>query len=228
MGAALTHDLNNHLAVIMGNAALLRSRLPRDGHLVSSLADDMVEASSRAAEMTRRVMGFVRNERDDAGQPLDLGQVIAELTGLMRTVVGRSVKVDVVLGDERLLVRCTRARIEQIVVNLVSNARDAMPAGGTVTVRLRGAEQGRVDLEVTDTGSGIAADVRPHLFEPFFTTKDPGRGTGLGLVSIKILAERDAGTVSVESVVGEGTTFTVSWPRAGSDSVKVATSPART
>ena len=112
LGAALTHDLNNHLAVVMGNAAILRSRMPRDGRIIGSLVDNLVDASSRAAGLTRRVMSLVRQEREEeVVRPLDLRKVVAELDGLVRTITGRRGKVEIVLGDEPLVVECTASRI---------------------------------------------------------------------------------------------------------------------
>ena len=107
----------------------------------------------------------------------------------------------------------TRGRFEQILVNLVSNARDVLPDGGHIAVSVRRAASS-VELCVEDDGPGVAEEIRNHLFEPFFTTKEEGKGTGLGLVSVKALAEQDGGSVSVESHVGSGTAFHVTWPRA--------------
>jgi len=117
------------------------------------------------------------------------------------------------LDPEDAVVRSTRSRFEQILVNLVSNARDVLPEGGHIAVSVRHADS-RVELSVADDGPGVAEEIRNHLFEPFFTTKGEGKGTGLGLVSVKALAEQDGGSVSVESQVGNGTAFHVIWPSA--------------
>jgi len=140
---------------------------------------------------------------------------VKEIEGLLRVFVGRSIDLTMDLDPAEAVVVSTRSRFEQILVNLVSNARDVLPDGGHIAVSVRHADS-VVELCVEDDGPGVAEEVRSHLFEPFFTTKDEGKGTGLGLVSVKALAEQDGGSVSVESELGAGTAFHVTWPRAAS------------
>ena len=139
--------------------------------------------------------------------------MVQDLSGLLRALLGRGVALDLALAPAPVVVRSARGRIEHILLNLVSNARDATPSGGRVTIRV--SNGGDVKLEVEDTGAGIPPEVRAQLFEPFFTTKEEN-GTGLGLASVRALAEEDGGSVAVESEVGRGAHFTVSWPRAAS------------
>ena len=144
---------------------------------------------------------------------VDVRAAVREIEGLLRVFVGRGIDLTMDLEPEDALVRSTRSRFEQILVNLVSNARDALRDGGHIAVTVRHADS-RVELSVSDDGPGVAEDVRSHLIEPFFTTKEEGKGTGLGLVSVKALAEQDGGSVSVDSQVGNGTAFHVIWPSA--------------
>jgi two-component system, cell cycle sensor histidine kinase and response regulator CckA len=112
-------------------------------------------------------------------------------------------------------VKADRGLIDQVLVNLLINGRDAMRDGGTMTLATRDGEDGRVTLDVTDTGQGMPPDVQAKIFEPFFTTKDPGRGTGLGLATVYTIVTQAGGTIDVESVEGQGTTFRISLPLAG-------------
>ena len=158
-------------------------------------------------------MRFARQQREETPTTVDLRVAVKEIEGLLRVFVGRTIDLTMDLDPSDAVVRSTRSRFEQILVNLVSNARDVLPEGGHIAVTVRHADS-RVELCVSDDGPGVAEEVRRHLFEPFFTTKEEGKGTGLGLVSVKALAEQDGGSVSVESRVGNGTAFHVIWPSA--------------
>lgn len=211
LGAGLVHDLNNALAVVLATACSLEERF-RTGP-EAEVVTDVAAAARQAAALTGRLMRFVRQQREEAPTVLDLRAAVKEIEGLLRVFVGRGIDLTMELDPEDAVVRSTRSRFEQILVNLVSNARDALHDGGHIAVTVRHADS-RVELSVADDGPGVAEEVRSHLFEPFFTTKEEGKGTGLGLVSVKALAEQDGGSVSVESQVGTGTAFHVIWPSA--------------
>jgi signal transduction histidine kinase len=211
LGAGLVHDLNNALSVVLATACTLEERF-RSGPEAEAVTD-VSAAARQAASLTDRLMRFVRQQREEAPTTVDLCVAVKEIEGLLRVFVGRSIDLTMDLDPEDAMVRSTRSRFEQILVNLVSNARDALTEGGHIAVSLRHADS-RVELSVADDGPGVAEEIRDHLFEPFFTTKEEGKGTGLGLVSVKALAEQDGGSVSVESRVGNGTAFHVIWPSA--------------
>jgi signal transduction histidine kinase len=211
LGAGLVHDLNNALAVVLATACSLEDRF-RTGPDAEAVTD-VGAAARQAAALTDRLMRFVRQQREEAPTAVDLRAAVKEIEGLLRVFVGRGIDLTMDLDPEDAVVRSTRSRFEQILVNLVSNARDALHDGGHIAVTVRHADS-RVELSVSDDGPGVAEEVRTHLFEPFFTTKEEGKGTGLGLVSVKALAEQDGGSVSVESHVGTGTAFHVVWPSA--------------
>jgi signal transduction histidine kinase len=211
LGAGLVHDLNNALAVVLATACTLEDRFEAGPE--AEAATDVSAAARQAAALTDRLMRFVRQQREETATTIDLRAAVKEIEGLLRVFVGRGIDLTMDLDPEDAVVRSTRSRFEQILVNLVSNARDALHDGGHIAVTVRHADS-RVELSVSDDGPGVAEEVRRHLFEPFFTTKEEGKGTGLGLVSVKALAEQDGGSVSVESRVGNGTAFHVIWPSA--------------
>ncbi len=211
LGAGLVHDLNNALMVVVAAASTLEDRFV-DGPEAAALGD-VSTAARQAAALTNRLMRFARQQMEEAPSALDLGAAVKEIEGLLRVFVGRTIDLTMDLDPSSAVVRSTRSRFEQILVNLVSNARDVLPDGGHIGVSVRH-DDSRVELCVADDGPGVAEEARRHLFEPFFTTKGEGKGTGLGLVSVKALAEQDGGSVSVESQVGNGTAIHVTWPYA--------------
>jgi signal transduction histidine kinase len=211
LGAGLVHDLNNALTVVLATASSLEDRYESSPE--AEAVTDVATAARQAAALTDRLMRFARQQREEAPTAVDLAAAVKEIEGLLRVFVGRGIDLTMDLDPEDAVVRSTRSRFEQILVNLVSNARDVLPEGGHIAVSVRHADS-RVELSVADDGPGVAEEIRNHLFEPFFTTKGEGKGTGLGLVSVKALAEQDGGSVSVESQVGNGTAFHVIWPSA--------------
>ena len=210
LGAGLAHNLNNALTVILATAGALEERFV--GRAEAEFIADVSEAARRAAALTNRLMKFARQAREETPGAIDLGEAASGIEGLLRVFLGRDIDLQMDLEPARTPVLSTRSRFEQILVNLVSNARDVLPEGGHIGVKVRHVNSGAVELCVVDDGPGMAQDVREHLFEPFFTTK--GEGTGLGLVSVKALAEQDGAAVTVESQPGRGTAFHVTWPSA--------------
>jgi signal transduction histidine kinase len=214
MGAGLAHDLNNALAGIRVQAELARTRV-EDGlpPSVSDL-DRILVAADQSTTLTGRLMAFARQE-EEALSPLDLVAETSKLENILRMLLTRQISLSLDLGSGPAFIHGSRNHIEQILVNLIGNARDAMPEGGSITLRIRVEAEAVppvVCLEVGDTGSGMGSDVLAHLFQPFFTTKAPGKGTGLGLASVKHLVEDVDGTIHVHSVLNEGTLFTLRFP----------------
>jgi two-component system, cell cycle sensor histidine kinase and response regulator CckA len=209
---ALAHDFNNLLTVILGYAeALVDSEVTLP---VRAELREIRRASSSAASLTRQLLVFSRR-MPAVLEPMDLNRVILELSPMLRRLLGKTVQLALALDAKHPVVKADRGLIDQVLVNLLINGRDAMRDGGTMTIATRDGEDGRVTLDVTDTGQGMPPDVQAKIFEPFFTTKDPGRGTGLGLATVYTIVTQAGGTIDVESVEGQGTTFRISLPLAG-------------
>ena len=225
LAGGVAHDFNNVLTAIIGYSDLLLSNhRPTD----PSFGDIMQirQNANRAAGLVRQLLAFSRRQ---TLQPVDLqlGDVVADLQNLMRRLVGEKIEIDVVHGRDLWLVRADMNQLENVLVNLVVNARDAMPDGGRITVRTRNVPEPEVRgfnektltpadyvlIEIEDSGSGIPADVLPKIFEPFFTTKEVGKGTGLGLSMVYGIIKQTGGFVFCDSVVGRGTLFRIFLPR---------------
>lgn len=227
LAGGVAHDFNNILTVIRGYAELLREELPQgDGRRDD--ADELVRASERATGLTRQLLALSRQPQLQA-RDVDVNQLVWELEKLFRRVLGEPVKLVTALDDDAGAVHADPVQLEQVLLNLVVNARDAMPDGGTLSIETRrllaspqdepclgGMPPGDyVQLRVSDTGVGMDADTLARIFEPFFTTKDVGKGSGLGLAIVYSIAQQSGGTVAVESEPGQGATFRVLLPRAG-------------
>jgi len=168
----------------------------------------------RSAVLTSRVMDFSRRLQEE-GEVRDLRRELAALEGLLKLLVPGGVHLLLLPGQEPAPVRIHTDDLKQILVNLVANARDAMPQGGTIRVAVGTVSRtGETYLDVEDTGTGIPEEHRERVFEPFFTTKEPGTATGLGLASVKILLAKAQGRVEVSSAVGTGTRFRLLFPGA--------------
>jgi PAS domain S-box-containing protein len=230
LAGGVAHDLKNLVTVILGYAKLmLRECGPDDPRRESAMA--IVTAARSASDLTGRLLAAPRREIV-APTLVDVAAVVESTRTLIDRLVGEDVEVVVRRGGGPSTVIGERGNIEQIVLNLAVNARDAMPEGGTLTIATAdveldeeyalthpGARPGpHVALIVSDTGTGMTADVRKHLFEPFFTTKDVGKGTGLGLATVQGIVARSGGSIVVETAVGEGTTFTIYLPIASASS----------
>jgi len=214
MGAGLAHDLNNLLCAMKGTAELAAMNLedglpPSQGDL-----DRIATSADRAASLTRRLMEFVRRE-EECLAPTELGRELMDMERDLRLLLPRSIAFRLeVEGTDPLVVMSSRLRLEQMLVNLVANAVDAMPTGGNLLVRVAPEPDGeRVLIEVVDSGEGMDAQILARVFDPFFTTKAPGKGTGLGLSSLKALVEEGEGRLDVESEPGHGSRFQIRLPR---------------
>jgi len=214
MGAGLAHDLNNLLGAVKGSADLAVMNLeegiaprPEELNRISMAAD-------RAALLTRRLMEFARRENEEL-QSLDLCRAANDMEATLRLLLPRSVAFSMVVcpGDP-LIIMSSRLRLEQMLVNLVANAGDAMPGGGSLSIRVDriGTEAEQAMIEVEDTGVGMTPQVLSRIFDPFFTTKAPGKGTGLGLSSLKAMVEESGGRLEVESEPGQGSRFRILVP----------------
>jgi signal transduction histidine kinase len=225
LAGGVAHDFNNLLAVIVNCAALAHDELPR-GHAAQTELASIEDAAERGARLIRQLLLFSQSK---AGAPelLDVNAVVRGMDGLLGHTLGRHIALRYELDPQPALVVADLSSFEQVLVNLVVNARDAVAAGGTITVRTANATVQRnesVELEVpsgsymrmsvTDDGCGMDADTLTHACEPFFTTKGPGRGTGLGLATVFGVARQAGGCITLESRPGAGTTVHVLLPAA--------------
>ncbi len=215
----IAHDFNNLLMVITGYSELLLQKLQDDSGEPDKFLVAIDQAAKRAASLTRRLLAFSRRQIVQPAN-LDLTEVVQEVEAMLRYLLGERVELAQHLETGFCWVKVDPGQIEQIVVNLAVNARDAMPDGGKLTIETatvqidqRQADDLRIDpgpyalLSVSDTGCGMDAETQARIFEPFFTTKTAGRGTGLGLSTVKAILEQIGGLITVESEIDEGTTF---------------------
>jgi PAS domain S-box-containing protein len=209
LAGGIAHDFNNLLTAIGGYTELLLDKLPPEQR---DDAEQIRHAADRAAALTKQLLAFTRRQVVQR-ESLDLNDVVRDMDRLLRRLIGAGVEVVSVLAPEPVQVEADRSQLEQVIVNLVLNARDAMPGGGKLVIATSH-EGDWVELRVEDTGVGIEESVRPHVFEPFFTTKEPGRGTGLGLATVLGIVEQQGGRIELETAVGEGTTFRLRLPTA--------------
>ncbi len=209
LAGGVAHDFNNLLTGIAGYASLLLERANGDAELRRDLGE-IKRAADRAAELTKQLLAFGRRQVLNP-RPLDLNTVVADGGALLQRLLGDHVELDILPAPALGTVRADPGQIEQVIVNLVVNGRDAMPDGGKLTIRTRDAEDGFVELSVSDTGAGMDEQTRAQIFEPFFTTRE--EGVGLGLASVYGIVQQSGGDVTVESAPGTGSTFTVRLPR---------------
>ena len=225
LAGGVAGDFNNVLTVITGYGELLRAEVPAQGSL-RRFVDEIIYAGERAAALTRHLLAF---SRGPASQPrvLDLNAVIAAMDPMLRRLLGQNIELILMTASGLDRVRADAAQIEQVVVNLAANSRDAMPKGGKLVVETAnvdveegpgsknlGVKPGQyVMLAVSDTGIGMDPETRSRLFEPFFTTKAPGKGSGLGLATVYGAIKQSGGQVTVYSQPGCGTIFEIYLPR---------------
>jgi signal transduction histidine kinase/CheY-like chemotaxis protein len=204
LAGGVAHDFNNLLLAIRGNAELLRAERDEAEELSAILL-----AADRAAELTGQLLEFSRTET--AAATSDLNEAVHEAEHILRRLLGADIEVETVLAADAGHVPCDRVSIEQIVINLAVNARDAMPDGGRLAIRTS-RDGDEAVLVVEDDGAGMDAETARRAFDPFFTTKGVGKGTGLGLATVYAIAERAGGRIELESEVGRGSTFRVRLP----------------
>jgi two-component system cell cycle sensor histidine kinase/response regulator CckA len=222
LAAGIAHDFNNVLTAIVGWSDALIQALP-DSAPALSYAREIREASQHAADLATHLLAIRREDRPQAG-PLNLNDVVIRAAPLFRRLLGQRVECMLRLTPGVGLIRADPTQMEQVLLNLALNARDAMPDGGILSIEtavatlvaneVPGCEAGLfVRLTVRDTGVGMDADTRARVFEPFFTTKGAGQGTGLGLSIVNGIVRQASGAVTVDSAPGQGTTFRVFLPR---------------
>jgi PAS domain S-box-containing protein len=229
LAGGIAHDFNNLLTAILGNLALLEQQMPADDPR-AELMRTTEQAAWRAADLTRQLLGFSRQTRLQA-RALDLNVCVQETVALLARTLGPAVEIEVrALTPSLWPVWADPGQMGQILLNLALNARDAMPAGGKLTIetdnvaldeeqaRLAGAPVSglageHVRLRIRDTGQGIPAEVQPRIFEPFFTTKEVGHGTGLGLAVVFGIVQQHGGWITCQSELGAGATFAIHLPR---------------
>ncbi|HXB76315.1 MAG TPA: response regulator [Bradyrhizobium sp.] len=225
LAGGIAHDFNNVLsAIMMANDFLLNAHKPTDPSFQDIM--QIKQNATRAATLVRQLLAFSRRQTLRP-QVLDLGDALSDLRILLQRLIGEKVRLDLVHGRDLWPVKADLSQIEQVIVNLAVNARDAMPGGGKLAIRtgnvlaeesaqlaykgMPAADYVRIDL--SDTGTGIPIDIRDKIFEPFFTTKEVGKGTGLGLSTVYGIVKQTGGFIYVESEEGKGTTFHIFLPR---------------
>jgi signal transduction histidine kinase len=208
LAGGVAHDFNNLLGVILNYTTLITRRVT-DPTAIGYL-DEIRAAAERAAGLTTQLLTFARRDVVHA-EPLDLNGIVRDLAAMLDRTLGEHIELRLELAGAPLVVLGDRHRLEQIVLNLAINARDAMPDAGTLTIATEPREA-EVVVRVIDTGGGMAPEVVVRAFEPFFTTKPTGEGTGLGLATVYGIVQQSGGTVTIDSAVGEGTTVTVVLP----------------
>jgi PAS domain S-box-containing protein len=226
LAGGVAHDFNNLLMVMNGYAQLV-GESSADAVKVTQYVMQIREASAKAADITRQLLAFSRKQVVDP-MNLDLNFIVRDVGTMLPRLLGEDVDLTMSLDPQLGTVRADRTQIEQVVMNLAVNARDAMPKGGHLTIETRNVEldagydqggtvalpPGRyVLLAVSDTGVGMSVEIQHHIFEPFFTTKEPGKGTGLGLATVYGIVKQSRGFICVYSEPGQGTSFTVYLPR---------------
>ncbi len=229
LAGGVAHDFNNMLTVIIGCAdLLLNERNPDDPTRVELL--QIIEAADRAAALTQQLLAFGRRQML-VPSVISLISVAEEMAPILKRLIHERIEIIVKSEPSVWRVRADRSQMEQIILNLVLNARDAMPTGGELTISTENVRLNQptadavghppgdyVRLMVEDTGAGMDAETKAHIFEPFFTTKDVGQGTGLGLSTVYGIVEQSGGWILVDSEAGKGSTFSVYFPRVESDS----------
>ncbi|MEG9501806.1 MAG: response regulator [Methylorubrum extorquens] len=233
----IAHDFNNLLQVILGYADSLATNLDRpdaDRGRMGRAVGNIREAAERASTLTQQLLSFARKQRLD-GRTLNLNDLVSETKELAGRTLGDAVTIETDLAPDLWPCRIDRTQAEVALLNVLINARDAMPEGGRVTITTRNEESGRPDgsgrhvsVAVTDTGAGIPSDMLARVMDPFFTTKEEGKGTGLGLSMVYGFAKQSGGFAQIESMMGEGTTVRLSFPASDEAGAPENAAPAAT
>lgn len=232
LAGGLAHDFNNLLGVMMGYCELIEGRVaPHDP--IRKMVQQIHAAGTHAVALTRHLLTFSRRQ---VFRPvvLDLNTLVTGIEAMLRRLIGDDIEIVTMLPADLGRVRADPTQIEQILMNLAANARDAMPRGGTITIETSNLDLDNtvnqyaecmpgpyVMLSICDTGAGMDSKTLARIFEPFFTTKPPGKGTGLGLSTVYGIAKQSAGYVHASSELGRGTTFKVYLPRIDGDGASI-------
>jgi len=212
LAGGVAHDFNNVLTAITGYSDLLLSELGPSQQAQRDDIEQIMQAARRAARLTQQLLAFSRKQ---VLQPevIDLNAAVAEMAPMLRRLIGEDVLLATDLAPDLGLIEVDPGQIQQVIMNLAVNARDAMPRGGSLHIATAPADD-RVALIVSDTGHGMDAETRRRAFEPFYTTKERGKGTGLGLATVYGIITQSGGEIDLDSAPGRGTTFTIRLPRA--------------
>jgi hypothetical protein len=224
LAAGIAHDFNNVLAIVILTARAALDAAPADGAVRADL-DEILSAAQRGSDLARQLLAFSRGE-ESRPRPMSLDETLRGLDRMLRRVLGNDLRLETTFSDSPGWIVADPGQIEQLIMNLAVNARDAMPGGGELSIATRPVELDvaaaevllvapgpYVELIARDTGCGMDEATRGRIFEPFFTTKPAGRGTGLGLATVFRIVRERGGGISVESTPGAGTTFTLVFPR---------------
>ena len=225
LAGGVAHDFNNLLGVIIGYGEIVEERLSEDDPLRSKV-EQIKKAGQRAAGLTRQLLAFSRQQVLEP-KILNLNAVVADIQKMLQRLIGEDIQLITILCPQLASTKADQGQIEQVIMNLAVNSRDAMPEGGKLTIETANVELDApsvlnhpelvtgsfVMLRVSDTGTGMDVEIQKHVFEPFFTTKEPGKGTGLGLATVYGVVKQSGGYVSLHSELGQGTTFTIYLPR---------------
>ena len=224
LAGGIAHDFNNLLTVISGYGEIARRHIGAGPGTVE--LGEILRAAERASQLTRQLLAFARRQ---VLEPvlLDVNDVATGLVPMLSRLIGETIEIAMLAGESLPPVLADRAQLEQVVINLAINARDAMPQGGTLAIET-GLDDAHVRLAVSDTGVGIAPEELEHIFEPFYTTKEIGLGTGLGLATVHGIVTQSGGRVEVSSDPGLGSTFTVFLPAAAVELAEEIPEPAAT
>ena len=236
LAGGIAHDFNNLLTVINGTSELALTDLPAN-HPLRADFHCIQEAGHRAASLTRQLLTFSRKQVVTRA-PLSIGEVLTGFKSMLQRLIGEDIRLTVQAACNGGNVLADQGQLEQVILNLAVNARDAMPRGGELVIdaasvdlddavaTVAGLEAGPyIRIDVRDTGEGMSPDVQARIFEPFFTTKETGKGTGLGLATVYAIVEQSGGTIHVASAVGSGTTFTMFLPRIEASAIAKVAAP---
>ena len=225
LAGGVAHDFNNILAAILSNAEGARELLLDQASAPAMMLREIEMAAERGASLTRQLLAFSRKQRRQVAA-VDVNAVVRNIERLFSRVIGEHIEMTLELAESLATVHADASQLEQVVMNLILNARDAMPEGGQLTIETANTELDNhhasplglaagdyVVISVTDTGTGMDAETRAHIFEPFFTTKEVGRGTGLGLATVFGIIQQSDGAIGVSSELGRGSTFRIYLPR---------------
>jgi signal transduction histidine kinase/ActR/RegA family two-component response regulator len=226
LSGGIAHDFNNILGVITGYGEILQERMKRDDALAGCV-DEILNASRRAAQLTRQLLAFSRQQVLEP-KVVELNMIVRDTEKMLRRVIGEDIEFNTVLDPLLSNIKADQGQIEQVILNLAVNARDAMPDGGELKITTQNAVMSDLDVQrysypvkpgryvlltVSDTGIGMAQATQAHIFEPFFTTKEKGKGTGLGLATVYGVVKQSDGYIEVHSELGVGTIFKIYLPR---------------
>jgi PAS domain S-box-containing protein len=224
LAGGVAHDFNNILTAMIGYGHLLKMKLKEDDPL-RIYPDHILSLSNKAANLTKSLLAFSRKQIIDP-RPVDINEIIRSIDHMLSRIIGEDIRLQAILSEQDLIVMADPGQIEQVLMNLATNARDAMPKGGFLNIRTEtisfdhllikehgfGKEGGYALISVTDTGVGMDRETREKIFEPFFTTKEIGKGTGLGLAMVYGIIKQHEGYINVYSEPGRGTTFRIYLP----------------